>query len=253
MLDHVTIRVSDREASGRFYNTVLGPLGRARDHAGAIHDEWDDFTLAEAGPEPLTENLHVAFAAASRAEVDAFWKAGVDAGYRSDGAPGLRPVYHDDYYGGFLLDPDGNSVEAVFHGEPRRPGGAIDHLWLRVADLEASEQFWEAVAPVLGVGVRRSTRAERVHVEKGDRSFALLPGDPPTRNVHLAFPAPDEATVQGFHRVALAAGYRDNGAPGPRPQYRGSYYGAFVLDADGNNVEAVYHGAVPLDADRHKP
>jgi predicted lactoylglutathione lyase len=59
--------------------------------------------------------------------------------------------------------------------------------------------------------------------------------------VHLAFKAADRDTVDEFHRVALAAGYRDNGAPGERPQYHPGYYGAFVLDPDGHNVEAVYH------------
>ncbi len=59
--------------------------------------------------------------------------------------------------------------------------------------------------------------------------------------MHIAFPAPDDATVGEFHRIATAAGYRDNGAPGERPIYHPGYYGAFVLDPDGNNVEVVNH------------
>lgn len=59
--------------------------------------------------------------------------------------------------------------------------------------------------------------------------------------MHLAFPAPDDATVREFHRVALAAGYRDNGAPGERPEYHPGYYAAYVLDPDGDDVEAVDH------------
>jgi catechol 2,3-dioxygenase-like lactoylglutathione lyase family enzyme len=62
-----------------------------------------------------------------------------------------------------------------------------------------------------------------------------------TENVHLAFPADDSATVQAFHRAALEAGFRDNGAPGERPEYHPGYYSAYVLDPDGNNVEAVFH------------
>ena len=62
-----------------------------------------------------------------------------------------------------------------------------------------------------------------------------------TENVHLAFPASDRATVDAFHRAALEAGFRDNGAPGERPHYHSGYYGAFVLDPDGNNIEAVFH------------
>ena len=63
----------------------------------------------------------------------------------------------------------------------------------------------------------------------------------PTENVHMAFPASDDATVDAFHRAAVAAGYRDNGAPGERPRYHPGYYGAYVLDPDGNNVEVVNH------------
>ena len=238
MFDHVTIRVAEREASCRFYDTVLEPLGQARPHSGADYDEWGDFGLAQ-GNGGVTHRLHVGFVTRSREEVDAFWRAGVEAGHASDGAPGLRRIYHDDYYGGFLLDPDGNSIEAVFHGLPREPGSIIDHLWLRVADLERSKRFWETVAPALGLGVRRSDRAERVHVETGDRSFAVVPGVP-TEHLHMAFPLPGEAAVREFHRAALAAGYRDNGPPGER-RYRPGYYVAFVLDPDGNNVEAVFH------------
>jgi hypothetical protein len=76
--------------------------------------------------------LHIAFYTPERAEVDAFWKAGRDAGYRSDGEPGLRPHYSPDYYGAFLLDPDGNSIEAVTH-DSAKERGAIDHIWMRVA------------------------------------------------------------------------------------------------------------------------
>ena len=63
----------------------------------------------------------------------------------------------------------------------------------------------------------------------------------PTEHVHIAFPASENAAVDEFHRAAIAAGYRDNGAPGERPVYHPDYYGAFVLDPDGNNVEAVCH------------
>jgi catechol 2,3-dioxygenase-like lactoylglutathione lyase family enzyme len=66
-------------------------------------------------------------------------------------------------------------------------------------------------------------------------------GRPPTENLHLAFPAPDDETVAEFHRAATAGGYRDNGGPGERPIYHPGYFGAFVLDPDGNNVEAVNH------------
>jgi catechol 2,3-dioxygenase-like lactoylglutathione lyase family enzyme len=116
VIDHVTIRVSDFEASRDFYSAVLAPLG----HELAWQDEekrlaeWGDFSIAQDG-KPLTENVHVAFAAKSRDDVDAFHRAGIEAGYLDNGAPGERPIYHPGYYGSFLLDPDGNNVEAVFH------------------------------------------------------------------------------------------------------------------------------------------
>jgi catechol 2,3-dioxygenase-like lactoylglutathione lyase family enzyme len=238
MFDHVGIRVADRDASRRFYDTVLATLGRSGRYV-ELYDEWDDFAIGPVTAEhPLTRRLHVAFVARSRAEVDAFWQAGVDAGYASDGEPGPRPEYHANYYGGFLLDPDGNSAEAVYHGRPRRGEFVIDHLWLRVADPAASRRFYETVAPVLGLSV--VSRPDYVEVHAADRSFSLVPGEP-TQNVHIAIPVADDETVRQFHRVATAAGHRDNGAPGERPIYHPGYYGAFVLDPDGNNIEAVNH------------
>jgi catechol 2,3-dioxygenase-like lactoylglutathione lyase family enzyme len=241
VFDHVTIGVSDRAASRRFYATVLGSIGHELTHGGEDFDEWNDFRIAQSGSDrPVTRGLHVAFVSSSRAQVEAFWRAGTDAGYPSDGEPGLRAQYHEDYYGAFLLDPDGNSAEAVFHGRAREGQDVIDHLWIRVADLAATRRFYEAIAPSLGLHIRSSSRAERFHVSAGDRSFALVAGEPITANVHLAFPASDDGTVREFHRVALDAGCRDNGAPGLRPYHPG-YYAAYVLDPDGNNVEAVNH------------
>jgi catechol 2,3-dioxygenase-like lactoylglutathione lyase family enzyme len=236
MLDHVDIRVSDLEASERFYSTVLG-----RAPTGEDWREWDDFGIVGADRDhPVTRHLHVAFAAVSRDEVDAFWRRGVVAGYRSDGEPGLRPQYDADYYGAFLIDPDGNSVESC---TGFREGGEspIDHLWIGVHDLDESLRFWQAVAPVLGLGLSE-LHADHFHIYAADRSSALVAdGRPPTQNVHIAFPVPDDEAVAEFHRVATTAGYRDNGAPGERPQYHAGYVGAFVLDPDGNNVEAVNH------------
>jgi catechol 2,3-dioxygenase-like lactoylglutathione lyase family enzyme len=242
VFDHVTIRVSDREASERFYETVLDAIGIDKTHSGEHFAEWKDFSLAEATDDhPVTRGLHVGFAARSREEVDAFWRSGVEAGYRDDGAPGLRPQYTDDYYGGFLLDPDGNSAEAVHFGFVRETPG-IDHLWIRVADVAAAKRFYELVAGHAGFGLR-TDRPERARFRGRDRggSFSLVAGASPTENVHLAFPVAENAAVDAFHGALVAAGYRDNGAPGERPIYHRGYYGAFVLDPDGNNVELVNH------------
>ena len=239
MIDHVTIRASDREASERFYDAVLPVVGVRKDYTGYDGAMWGDFGLYPAGPgEPATRHLHVAFAAASRELVDDFWRAGTGAGYSSDGEPGLRPEYDEDYYGAFLLDPDGNSVEAVHHGHLRP--GPFDHLWVRVADVAAASRFYELIAPWSRYPLDHQ-RNGFAHFKGGDGSFSLVADGPPTVNLHLAFSAGDNRTVQEFHRAALEAGYRDNGPAGERAVYHAGYYGAFVLDPDGNNIEVVNH------------
>jgi catechol 2,3-dioxygenase-like lactoylglutathione lyase family enzyme len=239
VFDHVTIRAADRESSERFYDTVLRTLGIEKTYSDGGLAEWDDFSLSPANDEePQTRDLHVGFVAPSRAHVDEFWRVGTEAGYRDDGRPGPRPQYRDDYYGSFLLDPDGNSAEAVHHGAMPRES-RVDHLWIRVADLAASKQFYETVAPQTGFRLKLDT-PERAQFVSVSGSFSIVLGVP-TEHLHLAFPARKNATVDEFHRVATEAGYKDNGAPGERPVYHGGYYGAFVLDPDGNNIEVVNH------------
>ena len=240
MIDHVTLRVSDRAASQRFYETVLEPLGIEPTARGDEFLEWHDFSIAEGAP--VTRGLHVGFVARSRAHVDRFHAAGVRAGYADDGAPGERPQYTPDYYGAFLLDPDGNSIEAVHHAGMHEHG-IVDHLWIRVGDLAAAARFYDTIAPHAGLQ-RFGERPERVHFRtRGGASFALVQdGRPRTEHVHLAFAAPEgRASVDAFHAAATAAGYADNGAPGERPRYHPGYYGAFVLDPEGHNVEVVFH------------
>ena len=231
------IRASNREASEQFYATVLTPLEIEQTHSDDELAEWNDFALSAATEDkPVTRRLHIAFTAPSRRHVDEFWRAGTDAGYRDTGFPGLRPEYRDDYYGAFLRDPDGNSAEAVHHGDVR-PG--IDHLWLRVADLAASKRFYEGVAPHAGFRLQHESPNRAQFVGEG-ASFSVVAGDP-SENVHIAFPVDDDATVDAFHGALTGAGFRDNGPPGERPVYHEGYYGAFVLDPDGNNIELVNH------------
>jgi catechol 2,3-dioxygenase-like lactoylglutathione lyase family enzyme len=239
VFDHVTIRVADREASERFYDTVLRTLGIEKTHSDEQLVEWDDFSLAQASDaRPVTRRLHIGFGAPSRAHVDAFWRAGTESGHRDDGAPGPRPQYSEDYYGGFLLDPDGNSAEAVHDGSPPAAGN-IDHLWIRVADLAAAKRFYETLAPYARLRLRTDT-PDRAQFAGETASFSLVSGRP-TEHVHLAFPARDDATVDAFHQALVEAGYRDDGAPGERPAYHPGYCGAYILDPDGNNVEVVHH------------
>jgi catechol 2,3-dioxygenase-like lactoylglutathione lyase family enzyme len=238
MFDHVTIRVSERDASERFYEIVLRTLGIEQTSAGQDFTEWDDFSLSQADDEdPVTRRLHVAFAAPSRAHVDEFWRVGTEAGYDEDGPPGPRPQYREDYYGAFLLDPDGNSVEAVHHGAVR--GAGIDHLWIRVVDVAAAKRFYETVAPHAGFRLEHDA-PERAQFVGESGSFSLVAGTP-TEHLHMAFPADENSTVADFHQALIQAGYRDNGRPRERPIYHDGYFGAYVLDPDGNNVELVNH------------
>jgi catechol 2,3-dioxygenase-like lactoylglutathione lyase family enzyme len=234
VFDHVDITVGDIEASRAFYVRAFGEPTADREWV-----EWGDFGIQPIDANHrLTRRLHAAFGVASRDDVDAWWQRMVDVGYTSDGEPGPRPEYSATYYGAFILDPDGNSIEAVHHDRARPD--TIDHLWLRSGDIEAQKRFYETVAPLVGLRTTHDS-PERVRLTDGEGSFTFVTGDPVSEHVHLAFKAPDRDTVDEFHRVALAAGYRDNGAPGERPQYHPGYYGAFVLDPDGHNVEAVYH------------
>jgi catechol 2,3-dioxygenase-like lactoylglutathione lyase family enzyme len=243
MFDHVQIAVSDLAASERFYRTVLSALGAEPVSAGDKLVEWGDWDLVATDPEhPVSRGLHVGFRAPDRATVDAFWQEGIDAGFRSDGEPGPRSNYSPEYYGGFLLDPDGNSVEAlVAEGPPTDPIGAIDHLWIRVTDLDAARRFYATIAPHAGLRPG-ADEPGRVQFRGDDFSFSLIDDDrPPTEHVHIAFGTHRDDDVRSFHAAALAAGYEDHGAPGERPAYHPGYYGAFVLDPDGNNIEVVNH------------
>ncbi len=128
MIDHVTLRVRDLAASKAFYATVLAPLGYAviaeyPEAIGLGAGGKPDFWLT---PDPSAEPQHVAFAATTRAAVDAFHAAGLACGGRDNGAPGLRAHYHPHYYGAFIDDPTGHHMEAVIHGPPggaRKPAG----------------------------------------------------------------------------------------------------------------------------------
>jgi catechol 2,3-dioxygenase-like lactoylglutathione lyase family enzyme len=237
VIDHLQIRTSDRAASEAFYDTVLGTLG-VHKRAGEHFAIWGDFLVSQASDEhPVTRGLHIAWFAPTTEEVDAFYAAGIDAGYRSDGEPGPRPIYGDDYYGGFLLDPDGNSVEAV-NVDDERVRGQVDHLWIRVADLAAARAFYELVP---GISVEHA-HPDRVQFAHPSGTLSLVHDErPPTEYLHLAFPAAENATVDAWHAAALAAGFRDNGGPGERPAYHPGYYAAFAFDPDGNNIEMVNH------------
>jgi catechol 2,3-dioxygenase-like lactoylglutathione lyase family enzyme len=239
MFDHVTIRVADLDASQEFYDTVLRTLAIDQSYRTNTFSLYRQFMISGASSaHPLTRHLHIGFVAPSREHVDEFWRVGTEAGYRDDGPPGPRPQYSEDYYGAFLLDPDGNSTEAVHDPGVRRPC-AIDHLWIRVADVAAAKSFYETIAPHAGLRIGADT-SDRVHFVGATSSFSLVAGTP-TEHVHIAFPTHENTVVDRFHEAAVAAGYASNGGPGERPRYHPGYYAAFVFDPDGNNIEVVNH------------
>jgi len=127
MLDHVGLHVSGYERSREFFRRVLAPIGGALvmevtaeqtgdgAHAGFGINGRPTFWISTSQNGNSVGPVHIAFTAASRAAVDAFYHAALAAGAKDNGAPGLRPHYHQHYYGAFVLDPDGHNIEAVCH------------------------------------------------------------------------------------------------------------------------------------------
>ncbi|QHB72817.1 VOC family protein [Stenotrophomonas rhizophila] len=131
-------------------------------------------------------------------------------------------------------------------------GRLIDHLQLVVKDLAASRRFYQAVFDSIGIPIAGEGDtyfwADELFISTASSEAAA--GQLTGRH-HLAFQARDRATVEAFHRAALGAGGKDNGAPGERPYHPG-YYAAFAIDPDGNNIEVVYHGPADYSADAVK-
>ncbi len=125
MIDHVSVVVSDYERSKAFYLQALAPTGHSRivevpatpgRHTGSVgfcHDDGSDFWISQG--DAIEPPIHIAFRVSSRVAVDAFHRAAIAAGGKNNGAPGLRPHYHPNYYGAYVLDPDGHNIEAVCH------------------------------------------------------------------------------------------------------------------------------------------
>jgi len=142
--------------------------------------------------------------------------------------------------------------EAVVETEELHRGRLIDHIQLVVADLEASRRFYKAAFAVLQIPLGGEADdyfwADELFVSTADSEAAQ---GKLTGRHHLAFQAKSRDAVDAFYRACLGAGGRDNGAPGERPYHPG-YYAAFVLDPDGNNIEAVFHGPASRSADSVK-
>jgi catechol 2,3-dioxygenase-like lactoylglutathione lyase family enzyme len=238
MFDHVTLRVPDLAVADHALTTALAELEIEQTAKTPSFSVWGNFALTATDEDhPIAQRVHIAFIAPSPGHVDRFSQAGIAAGFTDDGAPGPRRVYADDYYAAFLKDPAGNSFEAV-HRDGERPRGSIDHVAIRVADVEASTAFYSTIGDAAGLTLRRqSPESAAFAVGASDGTFLIFAG-PPTQSIHIAFSGDDDG-VRLFHADAIAAGYRNNGEPGERARYHAGYYAAYVLDPDGNNIEVV--------------
>jgi predicted lactoylglutathione lyase len=238
VFERVTIRATDRDASERFYGVVLRSLGAEQSRSDARDARWGVFIVREADEaNPPTRRVHLGFTAQSRGRVDEFWRIGTGAGYRDDGQPGLRPEYGPDYYGGFLLDPDGNSAEAVHH-DLVGDRDLIDHIWIRVADVAVAKRFYAAVGRHARFELRTDT-PERGQLAGPRGSFSVVAGTP-TEHLHMAFAAAEDDVVDAFHRELTEAGYRSLDAPAERRGEERRAYAAMVADPDGNRIELVH-------------
>jgi catechol 2,3-dioxygenase-like lactoylglutathione lyase family enzyme len=240
VFDHVTLRVPDLAAATTAFRAVLDQLEMGQTTDTPSFSVWGNFALTQTDDEhPIARRVHIAFIAPTPAHVDRFGQAGIDAGLADDGPAGPRLHYADDYYAAFLKDPDGNSFEAV-HRDGERPRGNIDHVAIRVNNLEASTMFYWTIADAVGLSLRRQTvDLVEFSLDESERSLIVIAGEP-TQNLHVALSGTDDG-VRRFHADATAAGYRSNGEPGERPRYHPGYYAAYVLDPDGNNIEVVNH------------
>jgi catechol 2,3-dioxygenase-like lactoylglutathione lyase family enzyme len=240
MFDHVTLRVADLETASTSFTAVLDELEIEQATSTPTLSVWGNFALTQTDDaHPIARRVHIAFVAPTPAHVDRFWQAGIDAGFADDGPAGPRRVYADDYYAAFLKDPAGNSFEAVYRDGPR-PRGSVDHLAIRVSNVEASTAFYSTIGGAAGLTLRRQSPDSAAFAVGASGGSLLLFAGEPTQNMHLAFSGKDD-DVRRFHAEAAAAGYRSNGEPGERPHYHPGYYAAYVLDPDGNNIEVVDH------------
>jgi catechol 2,3-dioxygenase-like lactoylglutathione lyase family enzyme len=240
MFDHITLRVADLVVASSALAAALAQLEIEQTTSTPGLSVWGNFAITQTDEDhPIARRAHVAFIAPTPAHVGRFWQAGIDAGCTDEGPAGPRPDYADDYYAAFLRDRAGNSFEAV-HRNGTRPRGNVDHVAIRVTDVEASTAFYSTIGPAAGLTVRRQA-VDRASLAVGTSDGALLViAGEPTQNIHLAFSGDDDQ-VRRFHADAIAAGYRSNGEPGERARYHDGYYAAYVLDPDGNNVEVVDH------------
>jgi catechol 2,3-dioxygenase-like lactoylglutathione lyase family enzyme len=239
VFDHITLRVADLKAASSAFSAMLDALEIQQTVETSSFSVWGNFALTQTDEEhPVARRVQIAFTAPTTAHVDRFAQAGIDAGLVDDGAgeEGLEDLAYK--YAAFVRDAAGNSFGAV-HCAASRPTGNIDHVAVRVNNVEASTAFYSTIASACGLTIRRRTPDRATFAVGADGGCLLVVAGEPTQNVHIAFSGDDD-DVRRFHADATAAGYRSNGEPGER-RYHDGYYAAYVLDPDGNNIEVVNH------------
>jgi catechol 2,3-dioxygenase-like lactoylglutathione lyase family enzyme len=239
MFDHITLRLADLTAASGAFTAMLDELEIEQTLATASFSVWGTFALTQTDEEhPTTRRVQIAFTAPTTAHVDRFAQAGIDAGLFDDGAGEAGPEDLAYQYAAFVQDAAGNSFGAVHRGGSR-PTGNIDHVAIRVSDIEASTAFYSTIAAACGLTIRRRSPDRATFSVGAEGGSLLVLAGEPTQNLHIAFSGDDD-DVRRFHAEATAAGYRSNGEPGER-RYHDGYYAAYVLDPDGNNIEVVDH------------
>ncbi len=141
MFDHLTLRVGDLATVDAGFATMLAELEIEQTASTPNLSVWGNFALTQTDDaHPVARRAHIAFVAPTPAHAKRFWQVGIDAGFTDNGSAAPRPDYADDYYAAFLKDPTGNNFEAVYR-DGARPSGSIDHVGLRVHDVEATAAF----------------------------------------------------------------------------------------------------------------
>ena len=237
VLDHVDIRVSDRDASQRFYETVLTVLGRTEHVDDDEYIDWGDFSIVSDG-QPVARHLHIAFYAPSHELVDAFHRAGVEAGYTDEARPARGRSTARTTTARSCATRTATASKRCTRARSARPARSTICGSAPVTSRPI-RRFYLATGQEIGVD-----EADHVQIVTGNASISYVLGEPATEHVHIAFGVDTNEAVDAFHRAAIDAGYTDNGAPGERAAYHPGYYGAFVLDPDGHNIEAVNHNRI---------
>src|SRR5258705_350315 len=186
MFDHLTLRVGDLASVDAAFTAMLAELEIEQTANTPNLSVWGNFALTQTDDaHPVARRVHIAFVAPTPAHVERFWRAGIDAGFTDNGSAGPRPDYADDYYAAFLEDSTGNNFEAVYR-DGARPRGSIDHVGLRVHDVEATAAFYSTIATTAGLALRRraSDRASFA-VGRSNGVLSVVAGSP-KENDHIA-------------------------------------------------------------------